>query len=212
MAAPKLTPMALAVLELLNERPMHPYEMTQLMRDRHLEHRVAVKTGSLYHTVDRLLAVGHIEVFETQREGRRPERTVYALTEQGRDAFIDRARTMLSTIATEYPEYVSGLGVMDDLGREDSLEQLEKRLLQLEAKAAAQEVVTRKLTAEVPPIYWVDWRYTAAQVRFELEWTRELVHDIRSGRLQWIDYDTQDPALSLVPTESTEDRSDDRAS
>ncbi|UQS22573.1 PadR family transcriptional regulator [Amycolatopsis thermalba] len=211
MPAAKLTPMAMAVLELLHERPMHPYEMTQLMRDRHLEIRVAVKPGSLYHTVDRLLATGHIEVVETQREGRRPERTVYALTEQGRDAFVDRAKTMLGTLASEHPEFLSGLGAMDDLGRETALEQLRMRLLQLEAKAASQEVITRRLVAEVPEIYWVDWRYTTAQVRFELEWTRQLVDDITTGRLGWTG-DRRPKRLSPVPTESTEDRSDDRAS
>ncbi|GAB3585454.1 PadR family transcriptional regulator [Amycolatopsis endophytica] len=212
MAAAKLTPMALAILELLHERPMHPYEMTQLMRDRHLEHRVAVKPGSLYHTVDRLLAAEHIEVVGTQREGRRPERTVYALTEQGRDAFVDRAKTMLGTIATEYPEYLSGLGALDDLGRDAGLEQLETRLMRLEAKAASQEVITRRLVAEVPEIYWVDWRYTTAQVRFELDWTRQLVHDIKTGRLDWSTRDRHPARLSAVPTESTEERPNEQAS
>ncbi|MFD4197719.1 PadR family transcriptional regulator [Amycolatopsis thermoflava] len=211
MASPKLTPMAMAVLELLHERPMHPYEMTQLMRDRHLDNRVAVKAGSLYHTVDRLLAAGHIKIVETQRAGRRPERTVYALTEQGRDAFVDRAKTMLGTIANEHPEFLSGLGAMDDLGREAALEQLQMRLLHLEAKAAAQEVITRRLVDEVPAVHWVDWRYTTAQVRFELEWTRQLVDDITSGRLDWTG-DCHPDRLHAVPAESTEDRSDDRAS
>lgn len=212
MAAPKLTPMALAVLELLHERPMHPYEMTQLMRDRHLEHRVAVKPGSLYHTVDRLAAAGHIKVVGTQREGRRPERTVYALTEQGRDAFVDRATTMLGTLADERPEFLSALGAMDDLGREISLDQLEMRLMRLEAKAASQEVITRKLLDEVPAIYWVDWRYTTAQVRFELEWTRQLIDDIKAGRLDWSARNCHPARLSAVPTESTEDRRNERAS
>ncbi|WP_191248751.1 helix-turn-helix transcriptional regulator [Amycolatopsis deserti] len=202
----------MAVLELLHERPMHPYEMTQLMRDRHLDHRVPVKPGSLYHTVDRLLAAGHIQIVETQREGRRPERTVYALTEQGRDAFVDRAKTMLGTLANEHPEFLSGLGAMDDLGRETALEQLRMRLLQLEAKAASQEVITRRLAEELPGIYWVDWRYTTAQVRFELEWTRQLVDDITSGRLDWTARDCRPERLSPVPTGSTEDRPDDRAS
>ncbi|MDQ0377348.1 PadR family transcriptional regulator [Amycolatopsis thermophila] len=204
--------MALAVLELLHERPMHPYEMTQLMRDRHLEHRVAVKPGSLYHTVDRLAAAGHIKVVGTQREGRRPERTVYALTEQGRDAFVDRATTMLGTLADERPEFLSALGAMDDLGREISLDQLEMRLMRLEAKAASQEVITRKLLDEVPAIYWVDWRYTTAQVRFELEWTRQLIDDIKAGRLDWSARNCHPARLSAVPTESTEDRPNERAS
>src|SRR3954462_3268529 len=35
---PPLTPLAVAVLELLHERDMHPYEMQQLIRDRGTDH------------------------------------------------------------------------------------------------------------------------------------------------------------------------------
>ncbi|NIH82497.1 PadR family transcriptional regulator [Amycolatopsis viridis] len=212
MSSVKLTPLALAILELLHERPMHPYEMTQLMRDRHITNRVPVKPGSLYHTVDRLLTAGHIAIVETQREGRRPERTVYALTEEGRDAFTDRAQVMLGTVAEEYPQYVSGLSTMDDLGRDVSLEQLRLRVMRLEGKVAEHEAILRRLETEgVPRIHWVDWCYTTARLRFELDWTRELIQDITTGRLPFSDEHPQ-PDLSLVPTESTEDRPDDRAS
>jgi len=212
MPSGKLTPLALAVLELLHERPMHPYEMTQLMRDRHVNNRVAIKPGSLYHTVDRLLAAAHIEIVETQRAGRRPERTVYALTEEGRDAFVDRVQTMLGTVAEEYPQYLSGLSAMDDLGRDASLEQLRLRVIRLEGEVAAHEAIERQLNAEeLPRIYWVDWRYTTARLKFELDWTRELIQDITTGRLPFL-HEHRQPDLSVVPTESTEDRTNDQAS
>src|SRR5262245_7492314 len=113
-AAP-LTPLAMAVVELLHERDMHPYEMTQLMRERRVDLRVKLRPGSLYHTVDRLEASGIIEVVGTQRQGRRPERTVYALTEQGRDVFVEQARTMLATPAQEYPQYPVALSAANEL-------------------------------------------------------------------------------------------------
>ena len=42
MASAKLTPLGIAVLELLHEKPMHPYEMAQLMRERYVDTRVNV--------------------------------------------------------------------------------------------------------------------------------------------------------------------------
>ena len=60
MAAAKLTPLGIAVLELLHEKPMHPYEMATLMRERYVDTRVNVKAGSLYHTVERLHRNGFI--------------------------------------------------------------------------------------------------------------------------------------------------------
>ncbi|WP_243770304.1 PadR family transcriptional regulator [Amycolatopsis acidicola] len=208
MGRGKLTPMAMAVLELLHEKPMHPYEMNQLLRDRHVENRVNIKPGSLYHTVDRLLADGHLEVVETQREGRRPERTVYALTEQGRDAFVERATAILSTVATEHPEYTSGLAVLDDLDPEVALAQLQLRVLRLEAEVAAQQAIQKGLIAKkLPRIYWIDWQYTAAAREFELNWTKQLVADIESGRLEWQHRKRHSPAFELI-----KDTHDDKAS
>src|SRR6516164_7437408 len=74
---------ALTVLCLLRERPMHPYEMQRLIRQRHNDAFLDLKRGSLYHAIERLERAGLIEVVETSREGRRPERTVYRLTESG---------------------------------------------------------------------------------------------------------------------------------
>lgn len=186
MAIHKLTPLALAVMELLHEKPMHPYEIAQLMRERQIDRRVKVKAGSLYHTVDRLQAQEFIEVVDTQREGRRPERTVYAMTAAGRDALDDRAKEILGTVAEEYPEFPCGLGVLDDIAREDAVARLKKRALTLAASAAADKVVEADLRdREVPEIYWLDLRYAIARTNFELAWTTELIGDIESGRLRW---------------------------
>src|SRR5919201_1249145 len=79
------TPLALAVLNLLNEAPMHPYEMQTKMRERGHERAIKVKPASVYDTVERLAKLGFVEPVETACEGRRPERTVYRLTPHGAD-------------------------------------------------------------------------------------------------------------------------------
>ncbi|RZQ62889.1 PadR family transcriptional regulator [Amycolatopsis suaedae] len=171
-------------MELLHERPMHPYEMVQLMRERHVDTRVKLKAGSLYHTVERLVAAELVEVVDTQREGRRPERTVYGLTEAGRDVYIQRARELVATVADERPDYLSGLAVLDDLGPKAALAELTRRITQLKSMVAADEVVLERLHEKgTPDIYWLDWRYLTAHRRFELEWTERLRDDLESGRI-----------------------------
>ena len=78
-------PLALAVLALLFERHMHPYEMAATLKQRHKHESIKLRYGSLYTVIDALLARGYIAAQETTRDGRRPERTVYALTEAGND-------------------------------------------------------------------------------------------------------------------------------
>ncbi|GAA3434561.1 PadR family transcriptional regulator [Kutzneria kofuensis] len=191
----KLTPLAMAVLELLLEKPMHPYEMAQVLRTRHIEARANVKPGSLYHAVERLESHGHIEVVDTQREGRRPERTVYGVTEAGRDAFLERAKAMVGSVAPDYPEYATGLSALNELEREDALAELRARALKLQAAAAADQVIIDSLEAKpLPAVYWLDVKFMAARRAFELAWTNQLIEDITTGRVAWVPADPKDEA------------------
>ena len=52
--------LALAVLGLLQERPMHPYEMAATLRERHKDSSIKVNSGSLYDTVEALTRHGWI--------------------------------------------------------------------------------------------------------------------------------------------------------
>lgn len=182
-----LTPLAMAVLELLHERSMHPYEMTQLMRERRVDYRVKLRPGSLYHTVERLEAQGFIEVVDTQRQGRRPERTVYGLTDHGRDTFFEQVRTMLATPAQEYLQYTVALSASNELDRADALDQLKMRVVNLRAQLAADEVLIEYVRGKrrLPQMYWIDVAYVHHQRRSELDWTQRLIDDLESGRITW---------------------------
>jgi DNA-binding PadR family transcriptional regulator len=208
MPAGELTTLGVAVLELLHEKPMHPYEMSQLMRERHVDTRVKVKAGSLYHTVERLLDNGFIEIVDTQRTGRRPERTVYGLTEAGRDVFVARSQAMLGHPADEYPEYLSGLAIVGKLGVELTIPQLRHRILRLEAAAASDQVILDNLhEMKLPEIYWLDWRYATARRVFELEWTKKLLIELESGAIPFMKAGPSNDATghTLGKTASKED-------
>src|SRR5262245_44960622 len=202
----------MAVLELLHERDMHPYEMTQLMRERRVDYRVKLRPGSLYHTVERLEAQGIIEVVGTQRQGRRPERTVYALTESGRDVFLEQARAMLATPAQEYPQYPVALSAAAELDQADAIEQLRMRVVDLRARIAADQVLVEHVLAErVPVMYWIDHAFTHHQRQSELAWTERLIEDLESGRIPWPDSEP-DPAPTLSVVDDDARRDDDKAS
>lgn len=201
-----LTPLAMAVLELLHERNMHPYEMTQLMRERRVDYRVKLRPGSLYHTVERLEGQGIIEIVDTQRQGRRPERTVYGLTEAGRDLFVEQARAMLAAPAQEYPQYPVALSAAGELECEDALEQLRMRVVSLRARIAADQVVIdHVLTKQLPKMYWIDYAFVHHQRQSELDWTERLIGDLESGRITWPDESKPGvvPNLSVVDTEGS---------
>lgn len=192
-----LTPMALAVLECLHECPRHPYDIHQTMQEREVWRLVKLTTGSLYHTIERLAEDGLIEVVDTSRAGRRPERTTYRITEAGRDAFAARVRAMVADLPTEYPQYPVAVGFLHELEREDALHQLHRRTIALEAQLAADRVVERRLgESDVHPLYWADLELRRRLRAAELDFTRDLIDRLTTGQVTW-PHDTP-PRLRLV--------------
>src|SRR3954468_20490618 len=97
---------ALSILALLYEAPMHPYQMQQLIKERGKDEVINVRQrASLYQTIERLLRDGLIDVRETTRAENRPERTVYALTELGRETMCGWEREMLASPEQEFPDF-----------------------------------------------------------------------------------------------------------
>src|ERR1700719_1471490 len=105
------TPLALAVLACLHERPMHPYEMASTMRERGKEQSIKLNYGSLYTVVDNLAKHGLIEGAAARREGRRPERTVYRLTDSGRVRLDAWMSELLAAPVKEYPQFEAALSL-----------------------------------------------------------------------------------------------------
>src|SRR5579872_1383136 len=123
---------SLAVLAMLRERSMHPYEMQRVMHQRHTDELLALKRGSLYHAINQLQREQLIEPIETSRDGRRPERTVYRITPDGEDELTLWMRELLSTPVNEPSQLTAALAFILHLPPDDALEQLELRVLSLE--------------------------------------------------------------------------------
>jgi DNA-binding PadR family transcriptional regulator len=177
-------PLSLAVLVCLLERPMHPYEMATVMRHRGKEQSIKLNYGSLYTVVKALTKAGLIEARETEREGRRPERTVYGLTEAGHVELIDWLSEILSTPAKEYPRFEGALSMVAALPPEDVLPLLEDRCTRLEVQLIQQRtVVQMMLQQEIPELFCLESDYAINQLQAELSWVRQLREKIASGEL-----------------------------
>jgi len=182
------TPIALSVLNLLNERPMHPYEMRSLMRERGHDRAFRIRESSVYDTVGRLADRGFIEPVEVNREGRRPERTVYAITEAGRDELVVWLTELTSEPEAEYPAFAAPLMFIAALGRDGAITALAQRAARLEAEISRSDAFRRAITAEIPDfprIFGIEEEYAQAMRRAELAWVRAIVTELRDGTLPW---------------------------
>ncbi|MNO57904.1 Transcriptional regulator PadR-like family protein [compost metagenome] len=88
----------LSILGLLLDENLHPYEISLRMKERFLDQKGQFKIGSLYYAVDQLEKQAYIEAVETIRSENRPDKTVFRITDKGRDYFhkllIERLKDM----------------------------------------------------------------------------------------------------------------------
>jgi DNA-binding PadR family transcriptional regulator len=176
---------AFTVLSLLRERSMHPYEMQRLIRERHKDDLLDLKRGSLYHAIERLERAGRIESVETSREGKRPERTTYQITEAGLDELLEWLREMLSRPSSDPNEFLAGVAHIAHLPPEEVADCLEARTTILEAEIAGLEAVLRTLTPKIGRIVLLEVDLARDRKQAELEWVCALVHDLRSQVHVW---------------------------
>ena len=178
-------PLALAVMALLYERPMHPYEMVTLMRERGKHETVRLRYSSLYSVVSALEREGLILPKETVREGKRPERTIYEITDAGREEFLTWLRELLREPVKEYTQFAAGLSFLPGIPPEEDMALLEERVGRLEAETG--EMRSRLDDAaeqyNLPRLFLVESEHELMLREAELEWVRGIIEDMKAGEL-----------------------------
>ncbi|MDG4823763.1 PadR family transcriptional regulator [Asanoa sp. WMMD1127] len=179
--------LGLAILATLVERPMHPYEMASLMRARGKEHDMEIKWGSLYRVVESLARHGFVEALPAERQGGRPERTAYRLTEAGRAELVDWTRELVAVPDRRPGPFVAALSVLGVLAPDDVVDQLGAREHRLAADLAEAERAMAGYAAAVPRLFLVEGEYELAMRRAELAWVRAFRAELVEGKLPGLD-------------------------
>lgn len=182
MTFKRTNPLALAVLALLAERPMHPYEMAQTMRERHQEEVIKLNYGSLYTVVESLHKHDLITASATQKAGNRPERTVYAITDAGTAELHDWLRELIAVPAKEYPRFEAGISLVGLLPPDDALAVVEHRIDAVDQQLTALAVLLEKLAGMgLPQLAWIELDYRMAMLRAERTWLTWFAAATRDG-------------------------------
>lgn len=197
---PKFSPLALAVLAMLTEAPMHAYRIQQLIKLRGKDEVINVRQrNSLYQTLERLLRDRLVVVHDTERDGMFPERTVYAVTESGRNTARQWLREQLAQPAREFPAFPVALSILPLLSVEDARRQLEARILALEEELERLEAARNAaLAMQIPRLFLLESELLQATVETELDWVRSVVGHLKVGALTWSEAWLRDVAARLA--------------
>jgi DNA-binding PadR family transcriptional regulator len=196
--------MALAVLSALVQRPMHPYEMASTLRAWGKDQDMEFKWGSFYTVIRNLDKHQLIAAVESVREGRRPERTVYRITEAGRAELVDWARELVGTPMPEHPRFRAGLSVLAALHPDEAIDLLRQRLDRLDDALRRDRETLDAHLREIPRLFLVESEYDLAIRAAEATWLRALLAELTSGSYPGLDTWRAFHETGEMPAELTE--------
>ncbi|WP_084195803.1 PadR family transcriptional regulator [Streptosporangium amethystogenes] len=175
----------LTVLALLSVRPSHPYEMHRFVVDTHKDY-VTGLPRSLYHAVDRLVRDELIAAVQTSRAGRRPERTVYELTDEGRAELATRLRRLLEEVGPDSRTFTAAVSLMGCLPTAEVERALRVRAATLEGRVVAADAGLKGLAESgLPPVLLLELECERALRAAERDWVRGLLVRLEAGEITW---------------------------
>ncbi len=125
--------------------------------------------------IEGLQREGLIAVKETVREGRRPERTIYAIEPAGLERMRSWLRELLGTPMKEYPQFEAALSLLPAVPPAEAVALLEGRLRRLGTMAEEIRAGIEIATKRVEPLHLVEWDYRLAMVEAERQFVEDLL-------------------------------------
>lgn len=174
-----MTPTRLFILgTLARSGPMHGHQIRREAQLREMERWADIQVGSLYAALHRMAAEGLITVVRSEQAGRFPARTVYAITDEGRQEFFIQRNAYLRDSELPNDRFDLALLFAADMREEDLRGIIEDRIQAF--TAAAQSVEHQRAEAE----QWLNarevaaFRHFALRIAAEVQWHRELLETL----------------------------------
>ena len=172
----------LVILGLLRDRQLYGYEIKLLIED-HMADWTNIAFGSIYFAIQKLAEEGSIEKVGTEREGKRPSRSVYRITPAGRKEFLRQLRQVWGEYDRQFFPFDVGLFFMDALPREEIIDHLRRRIGHVEGVLEYLDEHQAEQTAkgDVPALAQAIFDHTRLHLKAEHAWTHQVLSQVEAG-------------------------------
>lgn len=177
--------LALAVLSVIVQRPMHRYEIAATLRAHGKDRDMDIKWGSLYTVVQNMEKAGFLEVIGSERDGARPERVIYRITDAGRAEMADWTRELLAAPEPEHHRFTAGLSILAVLPPDEVIALLGTRVAALERTIETTKAELAELT--LPRLFLVESEFGLAMLEAEANWARSLRAELTAGTFEGLE-------------------------
>ena len=180
------SPLALAILGLLEDGPLHPYGMQQLIKQWGKDQVINVgQRATLYKMINRLVDAGLIKPTGTSRDHLYPERTSYELTDAGRALRQQWMEDVLSNPRNEFPEFPAGLSFIPLLTPESAQDLLKSRRARLVQRLTDRDALIANVGFPLPRATMLETEYLHAVTEAEIRWLDDVLAGLQDGSITW---------------------------
>lgn len=177
------SPLAMIVLTLLEEAPMHAYRMQQLIRIREKDAVVNVSSrNSIHQVLARLQRDGLIVPVPDDIPG---TRVVYRNTDRGREVLLSWLTDTLARPRNEYPSFAAALSCFPLTTPRQLWELLQERLHDLDATLVKIQPERVRRDYGLERVFVLEDEYRRAMLLAERDWIAALIGDLEAGDLRW---------------------------
>jgi DNA-binding PadR family transcriptional regulator len=172
----------LVILGLLRERPLYGYEIKQIIEE-HMSDWTSIAFGSIYFALDKLAAEGFVEQVEVEQKGKRPSRSVYQVTESGREEFLRLLRESWQQVERQYFSVDICLFFLETLPLDEIKNYL--RMRQATLQTMLEHIQSHRdeqmALPEIPQLAAAIFDHTLVHTQAELSWVTDLLQKLESG-------------------------------
>lgn len=171
-----VSPIRLFILGVLSASgPLHGHQIRHQAQTDRTEQWSDVKPGSLYGGLKRLAAEGLIQEVRTEREGNRPERTVYEITREGQRALAALRDEALTRIEAPHDPFDLALAHASEVTQDDLARAVADRLAALRARESLLHHRAQHADPYVNEAERMVIRHLIERNAAELRWHEELL-------------------------------------
>jgi len=172
----------LVILGLLKHRPLHGYEIKHIIEES-MGDWTNIQFGSIYFALNKLKKDGFLKIAGKEKQGGRPSRLIYEITENGMLEFKKQLETLWGEYDRQYFSLDIALFFLNELPRDKAVSGIEKRMAftrkALEHIAGHEETELKR--PEVPAVAQAIFSHTRIHMEAELRWLEELKERLLNG-------------------------------
>ena len=171
--------------------PVHGYDLRRELLSWGAKEWANVTPGSVYNALKTLVREGMLEVVGTDRQGARPERTTYRITEEGEEDLLRLLRENLWHSGLPNHPLLAGLAFLPLFPRDELAKAMRHRADKLRAQATQRRSEARAIADNadnappggIPAHVAESFRLTAALLEGEAAWASDLAERLERGDL-----------------------------